>query len=35
MNGTLLEITRAMLKAIGLGKPLWVEAVKTACYVIN
>ena len=35
MNETLLEITRAMLKAIGLGKPLWVEAVKTACYVIN
>ena len=24
-----------MLKATGLGKPFWAEAVKTAYYVIN
>jgi len=30
MNRTLLERTRAMLKA-----PFWPKAVKTACYVIN
>jgi hypothetical protein len=35
MNITLLERTRAMLKAAGLGKSLWAEAVNTACYVIN
>jgi len=35
MNITLLERTRAMLKAAGLGKSFWVEAVNTACYVIN
>jgi hypothetical protein len=35
MNKTLLERTRAMLKAAGLGKPFWTEAVNTTCYVIN
>jgi len=35
MNITLLERTRAMLKAAGLGKSFWAEAVNTACYVIN
>jgi transposase InsO family protein len=35
MNRTLLERTRAMLKAAGLGKSFWAEAVNTACYVIN
>jgi hypothetical protein len=35
MNKTLLERTRAMLKAAGLGKSFWAEAVNTACYVIN
>jgi hypothetical protein len=35
MNRTLLERTRAMLKAASLGKPFWIEAVNTACYVIN
>jgi hypothetical protein len=35
MNRTLLERTRAMLKAAGLGKSLWAEAINTACYVIN
>ena len=35
MNRTLLETTRAMLKATGLGKSFWVEAVNTACYMIN
>jgi hypothetical protein len=24
-----------MLKAAGLGKPFWTEAVNTTCYVIN
>jgi transposase InsO family protein len=35
MNRTLLEKTRAMLKAAGLGKSFWAEAVNTACYVIK
>jgi transposase InsO family protein len=35
MNKTLLERTRAMLKAAGLGKPFWAETVNIACYVIN
>jgi transposase InsO family protein len=35
MNRTLLERTRAMLKATGLGKPFWTEPVKTTCYMIN
>jgi len=35
MNKTLLERTRVMLKAAGLGKSFWAEAVNTACYVIN
>ena len=35
MNITLLERIRAMLKATGLGKPFWAEAVKIVCYVIN
>jgi hypothetical protein len=35
MNITLLERIRAMLKAAGLGKPFWAEAINTACYVIN
>lgn len=35
MNRTLLERTRAMLKAAGLEKSFWAEAVNTACYVIN
>ena len=34
-NINLLERTRAMLKATGLGKPFWAEAIKTAYYVIN
>jgi transposase InsO family protein len=35
MNKTHLEITRAMLKAAFLGKPYWLEIVKTICYVIS
>ena len=35
MNKTLLEKTRAMLKAVGLGKPFRAEAFNTACYMIN
>jgi len=35
MNKTLLERTRAMLNAAGLGKPFWAEAVNIAYYVIN
>jgi hypothetical protein len=34
-NINLLKKARAMLKATGLRKPFWAEAVKTACYVIN
>ncbi|GKF23826.1 gag-pol polyprotein [Tanacetum coccineum] len=35
MNRTLLERERAMLSTASLGKSFWVEAVNTACYVIN
>ncbi|GJZ10826.1 gag-pol polyprotein [Tanacetum coccineum] len=35
MNRTLLERARAMLETATLGKSFWVEAVNTACYVIN
>ncbi|GJZ19365.1 retrovirus-related pol polyprotein from transposon TNT 1-94 [Tanacetum coccineum] len=35
MNKTLLERARAMLATARLGKSFWVEAVNTACYVIN
>jgi hypothetical protein len=27
--------TRCMLSGVGLGKELWVEAVGTACYLVN
>ncbi|GAA0153968.1 hypothetical protein LIER_12079 [Lithospermum erythrorhizon] len=35
MNKTLLERTRAILRATCLGKSFWAEAVNTACYLIN
>lgn len=35
MNRTLLERTRAMLRAAGLEKSFWAEAVNTACYLVN
>jgi transposase InsO family protein len=35
MNMTLMEKSRCMLSGVGLGKELWVEAVGTACYLIN
>ncbi|KAE8702056.1 hypothetical protein F3Y22_tig00110503pilonHSYRG00682 [Hibiscus syriacus] len=35
MNKTLLERTRAMLRAAGLEKSFWVEAVNTAYYLVN
>eukprot|EP00253_Pinus_taeda_P033931 PITA_33931 len=35
MNRTLLERARSMLSNAGLQKELWIEAVATACYVIN
>ncbi|GMJ14768.1 hypothetical protein HRI_005146000 [Hibiscus trionum] len=35
MNRTLLERTRAMLRAAGLEKAFWAEAVNTACYLVN
>ena len=35
MNKTLLERIRAMLEATNLDKTFWVEAVNTACYVVN
>ncbi|KAE8735981.1 hypothetical protein F3Y22_tig00000218pilonHSYRG00100 [Hibiscus syriacus] len=35
MNKTLLERTRAMLRAAGLEKSFWAETVNTACYLVN
>ena len=35
MNRTLLERTKAMLRTASLAKSFWVEAVRTAYYVIN
>jgi transposase InsO family protein len=35
MNKTLMEKSRCMLSGVGLGKELWVEAVGTACYLVN
>ena len=35
MNRTLLERTRAMLRAAKLEKVFWAEAVNTACYLVN
>eukprot|EP00253_Pinus_taeda_P005913 PITA_05913 len=35
MNKTLMERARSMLSGAGLGQELWVEAVDTACYLVN
>ena len=35
MNKTLTEIIRAMLRTAGLLNSFWVEAAKTACYIVN
>jgi transposase InsO family protein len=35
MNMTLMEKTRCVLSGVGLGKEFWVEAVYTACYLVN
>jgi hypothetical protein len=35
MNKTLMEKERCMLNGVRLGKELWVEAVGTACYLVN
>eukprot|EP00253_Pinus_taeda_P021296 PITA_21296 len=35
MNKTLMERVRSMLSGVGLGQELWVEAVETACYLVN
>ncbi|KAL4376081.1 hypothetical protein GQ457_02G039440 [Hibiscus cannabinus] len=35
MNRTLLERTRAMLRAASLEKAFWAEAVNTTCYLVN
>jgi hypothetical protein len=35
MNRTLMEKTRCMPSGARLGKELWAEAVRTACYLIN
>ena len=35
MNRTLTERIRAMLKTVGLPNSFWVEAAKTACYIVN
>ena len=35
MNKTLTERIRAMLRTAGLPNLFWVEATKTACYIVN
>jgi hypothetical protein len=35
MNRTLMEKAISMLSGVGLGKKFWVEAVGTACYLVN
>lgn len=35
MNRTVIERARAMLEDSGLDKSFWVQAVRTAAYVIN
>jgi transposase InsO family protein len=35
MNKKLMEKARCMLNGVGLGKKFWVEAVGTACYMVN
>jgi hypothetical protein len=35
MNRTLLERAQCMLSNAGLGRKFWVEAVNTACYLVN
>jgi hypothetical protein len=35
MNRTLMEKARCMLNGVGLGQEFWVEAVGTACYLVN
>jgi hypothetical protein len=35
MNRMLMEKARCMLNGVRLGKELWVEAVGTACYLVN
>ena len=35
MNKTLMERERSMLSGAGLGQEFWVEAVDTACYLVN
>jgi hypothetical protein len=35
MKKTLMEKARSMLNGVELGQELWVEAVGTACYLVN
>ena len=35
MNKTLMETARSMLSGARLGQEFWVEAVETACYLVN
>ncbi|KAH9655438.1 Pathogenesis-related protein 1 [Citrus sinensis] len=35
MNRTLTEMIRAMLMTVALPNSFWVEATKTACYIVN
>jgi hypothetical protein len=35
MNRTLMEKARCMLSGAGIGQEFWVEAVGTACYLVN
>ena len=35
MNRTLMEKERCMLSGAGIGQEFWVEALGTACYLVN
>jgi len=35
MNKKLMERARSMFIGVGLGQEFWVEAVETACYLVN
>ena len=35
MKKTLMERERSMLSGVRLGQEFWVEAVETACYLVN
>ena len=35
MKKIMMEKARSMLSGTGLGQEVWVEAVETACYLVN